>query len=394
MDNYQMTRSLAGLAVTHSMLPVYSVSGESMLYPRTIPAYQYPQSDAKPVYPSGWSNPYSEDSPAETFNLDQPSTYLPTSVLTTTTTNVYETPSRWSLPTTRPTKYDASTYCDPEPSYVTQSLPHSQTDNRVPTTSDIVSPLNMSSLQANLPEKPPVQRIQVPETATPQRQLPMPQPSPALTARNIVDRMQDQRLRAAQVGNGQQIISNTFVKPLLPWAVDGSIRALVVSQPVSMPTTTHSTTVAPVPSTSECGLVYTSASDTVPNYGSTTDAASQSQLDFSTSIPFDVMSMPPSTITYSNFRDYRGSISSSTQPQRPSSRSSTCVVKSDTSPKRNQVSIDSANSYPVASENQRTSPTRPHSTGVVPFRIPCRGVHEGKHVPFQRSPTSTVKSNL
>jgi hypothetical protein len=394
MDTYQMSRSLAGLAATHSMLPIYSVSSGSMVYPRTMPAYQYPQSDAKPVYPSGWSNPYSEDSPAETFNLDQPSTYLPTSVLTTTTTNVYETPSRWSLPTTRPTKYEASTYCDPEPSYVTHSLPHSQTDNRVPTTSDVVSPLTMSSSQTNLPEKPLLQRVQVSETATPQRQLPMPQPSPALTARNVVDRMQDQRLRAAQVGNGQHVTSNTFVKPLLPWAADGGLRALVVSEPASMSTTTHGTTAAPIPITSECNLVYTAASDTVPHYGSTTDAASQSQLDFSTSIPFDVISMPPSTITYSNFRDYRGSISSPAQPQRPCSRSSTCVVKTDTSPKRNQVSIESANSYPTASENQRTSPTRPHPTGAVPFRIPCKSVQEGKRVPFQRSPTSTVKSNL
>jgi hypothetical protein len=389
-----MGRSLAGLAATHSMLPIYSVSSGSMVYPRTIPAYHYPQSDAKPVYPSGWSNPYSEDSPAETFNLDQPSTYVPTSALTTTATNLYETPSRWSLPTARPTKYEATTYCDPEPSYVTLSLPHSQTDNQVPITSDVVSPLTMSSLQTNLPDKSLLRRVQVSETAAPQRQLPMPQPSPALTARNVVDRMQDQRLRTAQIGNGQQVTSNTFVKPLLPWAVDGGLRALVVSEPASMPTTTHGTTAAPVPSTSACNLVYTTASDTVPHYGSTTDAASQSQLDFSTSIPFDVMSMPPSTITYSNFRDYRSSISSSAQPQRPSSRSSTCVVKSDTSLKRNQVSIDSANSYPIASENQRTSPTRPHPTGAVPFTISCRGAQEGKRVPFQRSPTSTVKSNL
>jgi hypothetical protein len=393
MDTYQMSRSLVGLAATHSMVPIYSVNSGSMLYPRTIPAYQYPQSDAKPVYPSGWSNSYSEDSPAETFNLDQPSTYLPTSVLTTTT-NVYETPSRWSLPTTRPTKYEASTYCDPEPSYVTQSLPHSQTDNGVPTTSDVVSPLTISSLQTNLPEKSLLQRVQVSETAAPQRQLPMPQPSPALTARNVVDRMQDQRLRTAQIGNGQHVTSNTFVKPLLPWAADGGLRAPVVSEPASMPTTTHGTTVAPVPSTSECNLVYTTASDTVPHYGSITDAASQSQLDFSTSIPFDVISMPPSTITYSNFRDYRSSMSSSVQPQHSCSRSSTCVVKSDTSPKRNQVSIDSANSYPIASENQRTSPTRPHPTGAIPFRIPCKSVQEGKRIPFQRSPTSTVKSNL
>jgi hypothetical protein len=383
-----MARGLAGLADTHSMLPIYSVSNGSMVFPRTMPAYQYPQSDAKPVYPSGWSNPYSEDSPAETFNLDQPSTYLPTSVLTTTTTNVYETPSRWSLPTTRPTKYEASAYCDPEPSYVTHGLPHSQTDNGVPTTSDVVSPLTISSLQTNLPEKSLLQRVQVLETATPQRQLPMPQPSPALTARNVVDRMQDQRLRAAQVGNGQHVTSNIFVKPLLPWAADGGLRALVVSEPASMPTTTHGTAAAPVPTTSECNLVYTTASDTVPHYGSTTDAASQSQLDFSTSIPFDIMSMPPSTITYSNFRDYRSSISSSSQPQRSCSRSSTCVVKSDTSPKRNQVSIDSANS------NQRTSPTRPHPTGAVPFRISGKNIQEGKRVPSQRSPTSTVKSNL
>jgi hypothetical protein len=391
MDNYQMARSLAGLAASHSMLPIYSVNGGSILYPRTMPTYQYPQSDAKPICSSsGWSNPYSEDSPAETFNLEQPSTYLPTSVLTTTS-NVYETPSRWSLPTTRSTKYEASTYCDQEPSYVTQSLPHIQTDNRVPTTSDVVSPLNMSSLQANLPEKLPVQRVQVSDTVAPQRQLPMPQPSPAMTARNVVDRMQDQRLRAAQVGAGYHVTNNTFVKPLLPWAADGGTRAIVVSEPVSMPATTHSTTTAPVPSNAECPLVYTSASDTVPNYGSTTDAASQSQLDFSTSIPFDVMSVPPSTITYSNFRDYRSSVSSSTQPPRPSSRSSTCVIKFDTSPKRNQVSIDSANSYPVASGNQRTSP---YPTGAVPFKIAVRGVHEGKRVPFQRSPTSTVKSNL
>jgi hypothetical protein len=348
-----MARNLAGLAASHNMLPIYSVSGGSMLCPRTMPVYQYSQSDAKPTYASGWSNPYSGDnSPIETYNLDQSSAYLPTPTLTTTTTNIYENPSRWSIPTTRSAKYDSSTYCDPETSYVTQSLPHIQTNKRVSAKIEVASPLNMSSLQATLPEKPHVQRVQVAETATPQRQLPMPQPSPALTARNVVDQMQDQRLRAAQVGSANYGVSNMSIKPLLPWAADGDIRSIVVSEPVSMPMNTHGTTAAPVPSTVECNLVYASAPDTVQNYASTTDTASQSQLDFSAPIPLDAISMPSSTITYSNFRDYRGSVSSPTQPKCPSSRSSVCVVKSDTSPKQNQSSGDSTNSYPLVSGHQ------------------------------------------
>jgi hypothetical protein len=366
-----------------------------MVCPRTMPTYQYPQPDAKPVYPSGWANPYSDDnSPVETYGLDHSSAYLPAPTLTTTTSNVYEAPNRWSLPTTRSAEYEPSTYADQEPAYVTHGLPHVQPDNRVPTTNEILSPLNMSSLQMNLPERSHVQRIQVPETATPQRQLPMPQPSPALTARNVVDQMQDQRLRSAQVGTTHQISNTTFVKSALPWNTDGDTRATISSEPILVSRTAHNISPASRPSTAECTLEYPQASTSIHSYNAMTDTASQLQLDFSTTLPFDVMSMPASTITYSNFRDYRGSVPSPTLSQRPNSHPNACIVKSNNSPKRNSLSDDSPRSYASTSGHQCTSPNHSHSTDTSALKTPCRGPHEGKHAPFRSSPRPSVKSNL
>lgn len=390
-----MTRSLAGLANSHNMLPVYSANSTSMIYPRTMPAYQYHHSDTRPAYSSGWANPYSEDnSPVDSYPLDQSSAYLPAPALTTTATHTYDTPSRWTLPTTRSVEYDSNSYTDQEPSYVTQSLPHIQTDNRASTATEVVSPLNMTSLQMNLPEPSHTPRYQTSEAATPQRQLPMPQPSPALTARNVVDQMQDQRLRSAQIGGGNQVANNTLVKPLLPWIPEGDARLIAPSGPVSMSASTHSTTSAPPPGASDCTLGYTTAPNAAHNYCSVTDTPSQLQLDFSAPIPFDVMNMPASTTTYSNFRDYRGSVASPNQSQRQPSQSDSCVVKTDSSPKRSSLSGDSSTSYGSINGHQRTSPSHSHPTSGTTFKIPCRGVHESKHVPFRRSPIANVKSNL
>jgi hypothetical protein len=395
MDNIQMTRSLIGVGNPHSMVPMYSATGGSMICPRTVPAYHYPSSDTKPTCSSDWGNSYSENnSPVEAYALDQSSVYLPAPTLTPTATNVYEGPSRWSLPTTRAVEYESSTYVDQEPSYTTQSLPHIQTDNRVSATTEVLSPLNMSSLQMNLPERSYIPRHQTKETATPQRQLPMPQPSPALTARNVVDKMQDQRLRSAQTRTGNRIANNTFVKPSLPWNADGDTRPIVSPEPVSMPTTTYSTTSAPSSGNIECTLGYAPTSNAVNNYTPVTDTAPQLQLDFSTPMPYDVISIPPSTMAYSNFRDYRGSVSSPTQDHRPSSQSNACAIKSDLSPKRNSLSGVSQTPYTLVNGHQCTSPKHLHSTSRPTFKIPCRGIHEGKHIPFQRSPTSNVRSNL
>lgn len=389
-----MTRSLAGIANSHNILPVYSANSTNMIYPRTMPSYQYSQSDSRPAYSSGWANPYSDDnSPVEAYSLDQSSAYLPAPA-PTTATHVYDTPSRWNLPTTRSIEYDSSSYTDQEPSYVTHGLPHIQTDSRVPTATEVVSPLNMTSLQMNLPEAPRVQRTQTSETATPQRQLPMPQPSPALTARNVVDQMQDQRLRSAQIGGGHQMANNTFAKPLLPWIPENDTRSIVPSESVSMPASTHSTASAPPSGTSDFNLGYTAASNTAHNYCSVTDTTSQLQLDFSAPMPFDVMNMPPSAITYSNFRDYRNSVAPPDQPQRQNSQADTCVIKTDMSPKRSSLSGDSSSSYGSVNGHQRTSPSHPRPTGGPDFKMPSRRAPEAKHVSFRHSSTGNVKSNL
>jgi hypothetical protein len=75
----------------------------------------------------------------------------------------------------------------------------------------------------------------------PQRtQLPLPQPSPAQTSRNVVDQLQDQRLRSGQAIGGSSLSNGGFVKPPLSFA-----SALLAQNNTSVPASTTDT--APPP---------------------------------------------------------------------------------------------------------------------------------------------------
>ena len=66
MDNYNMAQSLANMASSQDMMPLYSVGGsgpyhrsmQSQQCPQLDMKFIYPQLDTKPSYASDWAAPY------------------------------------------------------------------------------------------------------------------------------------------------------------------------------------------------------------------------------------------------------------------------------------------------------------------------------------------------
>jgi hypothetical protein len=296
--------------------PTYHAGGNDF-YNRGMP--YLPNIDTKStVYPENWIIPNSEEtSPVETYGLDQSTPYVSTQ---STLSNVYGPSHQWNGSSLRNSPTGVHTYLGQEAasSYTTSNVPNIQPGiNR--TSTEALSPLNMTSissaLPSSLPERPHPRQSRVMDSNVPQRQLPVPQPSPAQSTRNTVDMLQDQRLRSAQITNGNSMsLNSSSAKPPITWPTDTSMpgsdsQSIASSEASSTGHLPQASTATPV--TDLTGLSVLASATTMGTKNSTT-LSTQPALNFSTSTLLDTISVPSST--YSNFRNYALPTSSSTDP--------------------------------------------------------------------------------
>lgn len=285
------------------MMPIYNAAS---------PAY------SRATYPPSWPIPYTEEtSPVETYSLSEPAAYLPSH-------NGIASSNAWSHPPTKPLQTGAHAFLDTDsmPVYETHGSPYVQTGLRAVTNSEALSPLNMTSLQLTLPEPPQARPSQASETTVPQRQLPMPQPSPAQTSRNVVDQLQHQRLRSAQAMGGSALsTTGAYPKSTLPFNDETGLQVTAPAEASSSADlTTQVTAPATIPGTTETMIGYLPGTTSASDDAAVTSAGSQHSLNFSTSGLLDTTPAPALPTTYSNFRNYNLPTSSSTETLSPLAR--------------------------------------------------------------------------
>lgn len=336
---YSLSGMASGMASAHNMMSVYSTGSNSALYQRPISAQQYQQLDTKPMCSSNWTIPYSDDtSPVDAYSFEQSQAYISHSTAVANT-SMYSPSFRWTQPTTKAIQ-QGGTYFD-------QGLHFPHTNHRLATSSDI-SPLNtgLSSLHLSLPEKAHTQRPLPLESSVPRRQLPMPQPSPAQTNRNVVDQMQDARLRSAQAIGTSAVDSRTsFAKPSLPWANDSENHT---NASAAIPADAFTQAISPVvPDNAESRIGYLPNTTSTADDTITTTTASHLELNFSTSGLLDAMSAPAPATNYSYVRESR-------QMARPSSQTNLYSYSPSSSSKRNSLSGESASDCALVSSHRYT----------------------------------------
>lgn len=333
-----MAQSLATMASAHDTMPLYSVGGTGP-YHRSMhnhsfsgldTKFLYSQLDANPAYAPEWTVSYGEDtSPIDNYSFDQPAAYLPMPT-TPSGSNMYGSSHRWNQPTTRQTEHVTSYFSNYGHSYITSGLPYLQADVRAAVAPEPVSPLNMAALHLTLPERPRQRQIQpteVPLTPT-RRRLPKPQPRPGHGLQHALDQQQGQRLRSSQTiatpsfSNTASYASNSFAKPLLPWATANENLTNAVNEATTSAMPPPTTPIAPLNATNASPDFPPPVTSTADNSDAANDAPS-TELHFGT-LPFlDTSAMTaPTPPAYSNFRESRDLSSASTEIPRNGSSSS------------------------------------------------------------------------
>ncbi|KAF2735728.1 hypothetical protein EJ04DRAFT_551756 [Polyplosphaeria fusca] len=353
----------------NAMMPIYNAAA-SKGYSRTFSTGHYPQIDNRSTFASQtWAVPYTEDtSPVEVYGLDQSAAYIPSQ---NTMTNVYGDSYRWGVTHQRALHGAGSVYVPPD--YTPSSFPYLSTPNM---RSTVISPNesmcglnNMSLLHSNLPTTSPTERRLHPryqisaQTPVAQRQLPIPQPSPAQISKNTVDKMQDDLLRSAQaIGGSSFLTSGAYAKSSVTWDVettgsDASSNGSPDTDSIEAlnPMTTN------IPTTTDRGdpsmaLLAASGAGTGQT---TTSTSSQPQYNFgANSSTLDVLPAPTVSMTYSHFRNYNLPTSSSadtlTIPARHDSQMSSYSYTPDNDGKR--LSVDGSSGEATLVSGQRYSP--------------------------------------
>lgn len=405
MDNFNMAQSLASMATAHDVNPLYSSAGNDpyhrsmhgQSYPQLDHKLVYSQIDAKPSYSADWVAAYGEDtSPLNKCSFNQPTTYLPRSTAPAGST-MYGASYRWQNSNSRHNQPRTSYYSDYGHSYITHGLPYLQTDVRTPIGPEPVSPLNMSSLQLTLPERPCQRQIQpteVPVTPT-RRHLPKPQPKPGHGLHHALDQQQGQRLRSSQtiatpsISNAaSSYASNSFAKPLMPWTTADENLLIVANEPTTtMPP--PSTLVAPALATdTSLQSPSTSAPGTDASKSSTT--ASTGELTFHTFPYLDPSSVAsPTPPAYSNFRDSCNLSVSSTELQR-NGFSSSLYTLDDAS--RSPSYPGGSSSANLVSGHRYTPLSQPTNTPTMENLT--RESFEPRNIPLHRASTSNLNSSF
>ncbi|KAH7080018.1 hypothetical protein BKA63DRAFT_541038 [Paraphoma chrysanthemicola] len=296
LDNYHLAHHLGGMPNPNGLMPIYSTGTPASIYQYPMSSQTYSPLDTKPNYHSTWSNPYSEDtSPDETYGLDQASTYVPHAT-SASGNGIYGPACRWTHPNAKSSNQSLSVYYETDPN----SLPYLNTANmKASTANEPTSPLNMSSFHRALPERPQTRQNPLTEGNPPQRQLPFPQPSGSQSSRNVVDQLQDQRLRSAQaLGTSNKSTSGAFSKPSRPWGTENNDQ-------ISTSMVTASETTTQLPTTTDGSLDFLASAAAMEGDINLSSSASQVQLNFSTPSLLETMHTPASANTYSNFRESR-----------------------------------------------------------------------------------------
>ncbi len=320
-------------------MPLYSTNYSLYHQPSSIQHYQ--MLDTKPVYHSTWSVPYpDESSPVENYSLDQSATFLPQPE-TMTASQMCESVCAWNVHTMKNLNDDASVCFDPEPCCPTHELLPSVQSLHIETP-ETSSPLNMSSLQITLPERPHGRKLNlpgaVPEAGTTQRQLPVPQPSHAQSSRNVVDELQDRRLRSIP-GASIRYTQDPFLTPKVP------LRAYREYQTSASELTrgeSQANVVAPIPISGNA-ISYLTAAASIANEAKLADTASQPDFKFNTSSLLDPVTPPTLVNPYSNFRESSHQASFATQLTRHSSHPDLYSLNNETLVKRDSMYSESFN---------------------------------------------------
>ncbi|KAF1831615.1 hypothetical protein BDW02DRAFT_44554 [Decorospora gaudefroyi] len=349
MENRNMAETLNNMANAHNLASIYSTSGNNGVYPRPMSTQQCPQLDTKTVYPSTWTTPYSEDtSPVDGYCIDQPAAY-PTNTTPVTNTNMYGQAYRWTHPTARPSQ-QARAYYDQDLSC--NGLPYSLNTG-------------MSSLQLSLPERPHPRQPRPLESGVPQRQLPMPQPSPAQNSRNIVDQLQDARLRSSQaMGAASMDSRGSFAKPLLPWTGAGDNQ---INVSVAASADGAAQVMAPVQlsDNTDGAINYLPTTMSMTSDTSATSSASQIELNFTSPAILEGMNISAPATTYSYLRGNRPQACPS-QMTRQNSQPNLYSFDADHTSKRNSFGGDASNNCTLVSGHQYTplSHSQPQNSPV------------------------------
>ncbi|PVI08386.1 hypothetical protein DM02DRAFT_647753 [Periconia macrospinosa] len=337
-------------------MQMYEGGAESM-YPRT----PYPQLDTKSTYPSVWPASCAENtSPVDAYSLE-PSAYLAGQQAMAT----YPSNYRWSQSSKASL---GNSYLEPDPvsGFNTQNLSVSYMSTNVRNNAppEAGSPLNMTSLQISLPER------HTSDAAVPQRQLPIPQPSPAQTTRNIVDQMQDRRLRSVQ-GAPNPLSSST-----------GFSRLPILCDDVPSTAATESSAAAPVSSSCPTDPVISYVTAVSAEDIPATSVENQPQINFSTSTLLDGLPASAVPTTYSNFRNYNLPTSSPDDPHETRPSPPTNVYGYSPSCSRRRVG-DSRNDEALYSPRNTRQPRHQHSLENVQ-----RDSLNNRSVPVERATTN------
>jgi hypothetical protein len=212
----------------------------------------------------------------------------------------------------------------------------------------------------------------------------MPQPSPAQTNRNIVDQMQDARLRSAQaIGTSNMDSRGPFAKPLLPWTTDCENRTNA-SGAASVDAFTQAISPA-MPDNTESGMSYMPNTTSTVDDATTTTTASQLELKFSTSGLLDAMSVQAPATNYSYVRENRSMA-------RPSSQTNLYSYSPSSSSKRNSLSGESSNDCALVSGHRYTPLSHSQSHGSPENLSLHRESCQSRNVQLRRTSLGSLNS--
>jgi hypothetical protein len=385
-----MAQSLTNLASSNGVMPMYSTVDVESTYHRTATSQTHPQLDTKPVYPSTWTIPYSEDtSPIENYGLEQPTSYL-SGPAPIPNMNMYGTPHRWTYPHMRSSRQVPSIYNDQTSSYTSHGLPCMQPPSirtAAKPSEPSLSPLNMSSLCLTLPERPHPRIPRVMDDVAPRLQLPFPQPSPAQTSRNALDNLQDQRLRSSQAGSTSSASASTRdVKPQPSWDSSSDSQVNQCSTVSSDPSTQM-----PAPTEESLRFLATAAVDC--NAGATS-ATPQIELNFTSSSLLEAMTASAPTPQYSNLRAHRTHSQSSASRAFHDLQTSSYSFSPNHASKRGSTTQDDSDDCKLVNGSQYTP--LPHLQPHTP-RVPeslQRDIFDNRNMPLHRTSLGSLNTSF
>jgi hypothetical protein len=382
MDHLHIAQSLTGMAQSSGVMPIYPETPNSPTYSRMASSH-YPQLDTKPIFPSTWNVPYSGDtSPVENYGLDQSAGYSSDPVAMTHP-NMYTASCRWTYPPSRPYPPATSMYYDQQSAYSTHGLPYTTPSNVQSTAmNEPTSPMNMSSLQLTLPERP---RYRMPEVAAPRRHLPAPQPNPTQISRNALDNLQDQRLRSGQANTSSMSTGGAFMKPP-SWSSSSGTQ-------VSVPSTTTIDASLNMPTTADGALNFL-ATAAIGVDANTVGTTPQFELNFTSSPLIDGITAAVPTAPYSNFRASRSYRQSSTQVTRHDSHTNLYSLAPNKPTKRDSLHEDDFEDCKLVNGRQYTPLTHLQpQTSSAPESLQ-RESFENRNVPLHRSSLGNLNATF